>query len=69
MKNIYILKTCTNCILLLLHNTEEKTLTDLTTGEIFEDCNDILEFLNIDSCLPDAPKIIFVAKVIENWEE
>ena len=42
-----------------------KEVEDVSAGEIYEDVADVVEFMDIDSGLPDAPEIV---EVIENWE-
>ena len=41
------------------------SVEDVSAGEIFEDIEDIEEFLGIDYNSPETPRII---ETIENWE-
>lgn len=42
-----------------------RTVEDVSAGIIYDDVDDIVDWMNIDSDLPDAPKI---KEMIKNWE-
>lgn len=82
MKNLYLIDTNASTMI-VLHDTEDKTVTvldtvetnsidftleeveDVSAGEIFEDVEDVEEWLGIDYNNPETPRII---ETIENWE-
>lgn len=83
MKNLYLVETNAS-IMVVCHDTEDKTATvldtvetntpgfnlaaveDVSAGEIFEDVDDIIDWLGISWSDSESPKVI---DMIWNWED